>query len=156
MNSKVKHILKELCRLVSIICLFYFVSWLVLTPSQAKGDLNVIIGHKVSVSWYTNSLRETDDTPNINACGKHPKIGDVAVSRDLYNEYSLHCGSKVFVKIGDKLNILTVADLMGERSIYRGKQIKQVDIFTPNKKQAFENGRQDGILILNFSSGSIN
>lgn len=124
---------------LSLLVLFL---WFTL-PTQAET-------YNVSISWYTDAVSETDDTPNVNACGHKPVERDIAISRDLL-KHGLKCGDKVQVIIDNNktYNVYwsTVADVMGATSKYRGNQTMQIDIFTRNKTDALRNGRVQGVLI---------
>ena len=89
---------------------------------------------KVTVTAYTLSADETDDTPTIAAWGDHLKPTDkvVALSRDL-EKLGLKHRSKVYVPGYGKA---TVLDRMNKR--WKMK----VDILLPTKKEAFAWGKQ--------------
>ena len=85
--------------------------------------------HKVTVTFYTLSKSECDNTPYVNALGKRPIIGrDVAISRDLI--YLL--GKYVYI---EGFGVRKVADLMNARFKNR------VDILVSSKKQARRLGK---------------
>jgi len=91
--------------------------------------LKALTVRKVTVTFYTLSESECDNTPYINALGKRPVIGrDVAVSRDLI--YLL--GKYVYI---EGFGVRKVVDLMNARFKNR------VDILVSSKKQARRLGK---------------
>ena len=91
--------------------------------------LRILTVHKVTVTFYTLSKSECDNTPYTNALGKRPIIGrDVAVSRDLI--YLL--GKYVYI---EGFGVRKVVDLMNPRFKNR------VDILVSSKKQARRLGK---------------
>ena len=91
--------------------------------------LKTLTVRKVTVTFYTLSKSECDNTPYVNAIGKRPVIGrDVAVSRDLI--YLL--GKYVYI---EGFGVRKVTDLMNARFKNR------VDILVGSKKQARRIGK---------------
>ena len=91
--------------------------------------LEALTVRKVTVTFYTLSKSECDNTPYINALGKRPVIGkDVAVSRDLI--YLL--GKYVYI---EGFGVRKVTDLMNARFKNR------IDILVGSKKQARKLGK---------------
>ena len=94
-----------------------------------------------SVSAYTNTKNECDDTPNITADGSRVKRGYIALSRDLIDKWG---GSKVYgrevVVLGH--GVFEVRDTMNER--YE----KSADIFFFDKKYAEKFGRKHGVAVI--------
>jgi len=91
--------------------------------------LKTLTVRKVTVTFYTLSKSECDNTPYGNALGKRPVIGrDVAVSRDLI--YLL--GKYVYI---EGFGVRKVVDLMNPRFKNR------VDILVGSKKLARRLGK---------------
>lgn len=151
-----KSIFNIIIILLSIIGIHIIITIPVGSNNNVKSiDLNDINIKKlpVTVSFYTNATDETDSTPDINACGLAPSIGDVAVSRDLIKQ--IPCGTKVLLIFNDGTRYnLVVHDTMGAYTINKGSdkwvngRIKQaVDIYVgQDKKLARKLGRVDGTL----------
>ena len=92
--------------------------------------------HKVTVTFYTLSKNECDNTPYINALGRRPVIGrDVAVSRDLI--YLL--GKYVYI---EGFGVRKVTDLMNARFKNR------IDILVGNKMQARRLGKIKNVKLI--------
>ena len=95
--------------------------------------LKTLTVRKVTVTFYTLSKSECDNTPYVNALGKRPIIGrDVAVSRDLI--YLL--GKYVYI---EGFGVRKVTDLMNARFKNR------VDILVGSKKQARRLGKIENV-----------
>ena len=80
----------------------------------------------VTVSAYSASFDETDDSPNVPAAGGFNKIGQIAVSRDLF-------------KRGWKFNKTIIIDNLGTfvvRDVMNKRFTKRVDVFLTNKWKA--------------------
>jgi len=93
----------------------------------------------VTITCYTPSKDETDDTPNLTAIMEKPiPFRTCAVSRDL--KYLL--GKYIYI---EGFGILRVNDLMNKR--FR----KSVDIVFDNKKRCFEFGKRKHEKILTFN-----
>ena len=93
------------------------------------GKLRILTIHKVTVTFYTLSKSECDNTPYVNALGKRPVIGrDVAVSRDLI--YLL--GKYVYI---EGFGVRKVTDLMNLRFKNR------IDILVSSKRRARRLGK---------------
>ncbi len=91
---------------------------------------------KVTVTFYTLSKNECDNTPYINALGRKPVIGrDVAVSRDLI--YLL--GKYVYI---EGFGVRKVVDLMNPRFKNR------VDILVGGKRQARRLGKIENVKLV--------
>jgi len=91
--------------------------------------LRALTVRKITVTFYTLSKNECDNTPYINALGKRPIIGrDIAVSRDLI--YLL--GKYVYI---EGFGVRKVVDLMNPRFKNR------IDILVSSKKQTRRLGK---------------
>lgn len=91
-----------------------------------------------TVTAYSPTKRECDDTPWVAASGKRPKVGTVAVSRDLF--YSgWPFGSRIYI---EGLGIYRVNDLMHERWENR------IDVFMPNTRLARKFGEREARVVL--------
>ena len=98
--------------------------------------LRALAVRKVTVTFYTLSKSECDNTPYINALGRKPVIGrDVAVSRDLI--YLL--GKYVYI---EGFGVRRVTDLMNPRFKNR------VDILVGNKRQAIKLGKIENVKLV--------
>ena len=97
-------------------------------------EIREIRTHKakaVTVTWYTSTVEECDDTPFITADGTRVKHGIIAISPDLLNTFSY--GDSLYV---DGFGWFTVHDRMNNRWKNR------VDIWTDSRNKAIRNGIQ--------------
>lgn len=103
-------------------------------------DYSIIHLKNLKLTYYTNTIQETDETPNITASNRIVAEGYVALSRDLISKYNVKWGDlfcmqdKCFV-IEDTMNL---------------KNKKSVDIFiyTRDKKKLNRSDKVDGKLVL--------
>jgi 3D (Asp-Asp-Asp) domain-containing protein len=97
--------------------------------------------HVVSITAYTNSVKETDNTPNITASGKKVKKGYIAVSRDLLSKWGGReaFGSKVYIL---DMGIFEIQDVMNK------KWKKKIDIFMYDVNKAKKFGIKKNITII--------
>jgi len=93
----------------------------------------------VTVTWYTSSVDECDDTPFITADGSRTRHGIVAVSRDLLGEIAF--GDSVYI---EGHGGYVVHDTMNAR--WR----RRVDIWCDDKQEAIRNGIQNRMMHWNF------
>lgn len=105
----------------------------VLSPLLSDIDL-VEDAKRVTATAYTNSVAETDNTPNITSTGKRVQSGYIAVSKDLLKE--IKYGSYVYIPNIPGKNIFKVEDTMHPR------KKNTIDIFMKSKKLAMIFGRK--------------
>jgi len=94
-----------------------------------------------TVTAYSASRRECDDTPDITASGEKVKEGFIAVSRDLFSK-GWTFNKRVYIPSLKKIFI--IKDLMNKR--WR----RRLDIFMPSRKAAKKFGKKRLIAILIF------
>jgi len=91
-----------------------------------------------TVTAYSPTKRECDNTPFLAASGRRPRIGTVAVSRDLfYSGWAF--GSRIYI---EGLGIYKINDLMHERWKSR------IDVFMSNTRLARRFGRREARVVL--------
>jgi 3D (Asp-Asp-Asp) domain-containing protein len=101
------------------------------------GETTIFLGIPVTVTAYTNSVRECDDSPNITASGKRVKSGYVAVSPDLEREFGCQFGVQIHLS---DAGFFEVQDRTNPR--YK----RRVDIFMFDSNAAKEFGVKDATL----------
>lgn len=84
-------------------------------------NLDGVVVRYVTITYYNSLESQTDSTPNITASGRKCGIGQVAVSRDLFND-GFKFGEKVYIKDAGEY---IVTDLMHARFKH------SVDIWLP-------------------------
>lgn len=92
----------------------------------------------VKVSAYTPTVEECDDTPFINAAGKHVREGTVAVSPDL-KEQGWTFGKRVYIK---NVGIFVIEDVMNPR--WKNK----LDVFMFDRDRAIQFGLKNTKAVL--------
>jgi len=92
----------------------------------------------VTVTWYTSSIYECDDTPFITADGTKVHRGVLAVSVDLLK--LLPYGTEVDI---EGLGTFTVHDRMN------GRWKRRVDVWCDDRNAAFRNGKVRRVLRYN-------
>lgn len=80
----------------------------------------------LTITAYSSTEGETDDTPNINASNRPVRPGTVAVSRDLFAK-GWSFGKKVYIR---NMGVFTIEDLMHQR------KRNQLDVFMVNGDRA--------------------
>lgn len=93
---------------------------------------------KLTITAYSPTKIETDDTPLITASMNKVRHGIVAVSRDLF-EQGWTFGKKVYI---EGLGIFTIDDLMNKRFKNR------VDVFMWDSKKALKFGKKERTVAL--------
>lgn len=97
---------------------------------------NLRIKKYLDITSYSPRKIETDSTPFINACNVSVAAGQVAVSRDLWNE-GLRCGTLVeIVGIGNFI----VMDKMGFDRKTGKPWTNRMDVFYFSTKEAYKFG----------------
>jgi len=92
----------------------------------------------VTVTAYTASIDECDSTPQHTACLHKVKVGDVAVSRDLFKQGWVF-GKKVYLY---QYGVYTIKDLMHPRFK------SAIDIYVGSKRQAKMLGKNKTLAVL--------
>lgn len=92
----------------------------------------------VTITAYSASTRETDDTPELTADLTPSRVGLLAVSCDLINEFGLKFGERVLIP---EYGVFEIRDIMNKRFK------KRVDILHANRKAALKFGKREGKLI---------
>ncbi|KPJ65939.1 MAG: hypothetical protein AMJ45_04360 [Syntrophobacter sp. DG_60] len=86
-----------------------------------------------TVTAYSPTKRQCDGTPLVTASGTRPKVGTVAVSRDLF--YSgWKFGGRIYI---EGLGIYEINDLMHTR------WKKRIDVFLKNERLARKFGKRE-------------
>ncbi len=91
-----------------------------------------------TVTAYSPTERECDDTPFLAASGRRPKVGTVAVSRDLFYSGWVF-GSRIYI---EGLGIYRINDLMHPRWENR------IDVFLESERLARRFGRREARAVL--------
>lgn len=89
-------------------------------------------GRTLTVTAYSPTRDQCDDTPFVTASNNRVREGICAVSRDLYSK-GWGFGKRVFV---EGHGVFVIDDLMGQRAE------QQIDIFMRDRDQALEFGRR--------------
>lgn len=89
------------------------------------GSIEIITLKNIKATYYTNTIEETDNYPDIGASGRLIYEGAIALSRDLIKKYNLKWGDIIWVEKMNKYYILE--DTMNE------KHHNAIDIFTFNR-----------------------
>jgi len=92
----------------------------------------------VTVTAYTASKDECDSTPQHTACLHKVRVGDVAVSRDLFKQGWVF-GKKVYLY---QYGVYTIKDLMHPRFK------SAIDIYVGSKRQAKMLGKNKTLAVL--------
>ena len=87
----------------------------------------------VTVTHYSSSRAETDDSPAIGACG-HVGPGTVALSRDLFKMYD--CGTRV--RVGGAPYVV--------RDTMHGRWRLRADVWMPSRRAALRAGRRTDVM----------
>lgn len=93
---------------------------------------------EVTVTAYSPRESETDDTPYTTAFMQKVKPGQIAVSRDLFNDGWI-AGKSVYI---DQIGVFVIADLMHPR------KKKHLDVFFNSTNEAIEFGIKKSKAIL--------
>ena len=96
-----------------------------------------IINIEVTVTAYTPTVGETDDTPYITASNTRVRNGIVAISRDIEKKYNL--------KFGDKIHLEGIGTFEYQDRMH-SRWKKRVDIFMYSNKKARQFGKRQTIL----------
>lgn len=91
-----------------------------------------------TVTAYSPTKRECDDTPWLAASGKRPRVGTVAVSRNLFYSGWVF-GSRIYI---EGLGIYRINDLMHPRWENR------IDVFLESERLARRFGRREVKVVL--------
>jgi len=91
-----------------------------------------------TVTAYSPTRTECDNTPFLTASGTKPRVGTVAVSQDLFY-LGWVFGSKIYI---EGLGIYKINDLMHPRWKNR------IDVFLKNKRLARRFGRKEAKVVL--------
>jgi 3D (Asp-Asp-Asp) domain-containing protein len=97
-------------------------------------QIKVVDKENVAISAYSASADETDDSPNVPAAGGFNKMGQIAVSPDLFKRGWTFNKTVVI----DNLGTFVIRDLMNERFT------KKVDVFMGSKEKAKKFGTKKG------------
>jgi len=89
----------------------------------------------VTVTAYSANRRRCDSTPHLTAFMTKPRVGTVAISRDLLRQYSP--GDRVYLK---GFGVFIVNDLMNARFE------KRVDVFVSSPRKARSFGIRKNVL----------
>lgn len=92
----------------------------------------------VTVSAYSSTKDQTDDTPFVNAHGSDVFVGQVAVSRDLMSD-GLTFGSVVWIP---EVGLLRVTDVMNAR------WKRRMDVWCPSREAAKRFGVKDDATVV--------
>lgn len=92
----------------------------------------------VTITAYSSTPEQCDDTPHETATGRSVRVGVLAVSDDLFKELSLAYGQRVLIP---GYGLFEVHDRMHTR--WR----RRVDIWEGDPEAARRFGRQEGVLI---------
>jgi len=95
---------------------------------------------EVTVTAYTNSRAETDDTPNITATGSRVEEGIVAVSRDLLKTIAPYGTLVSFEEHWDTGKSQKGRKFIVDDTMHPRKRM-QVDIFVFDREEALKIGR---------------
>lgn len=87
--------------------------------------------HKIRISAYTKSRRENGNN-NLTASGKKPKVGYIAISRDLLKN-GWEIGKRVYI---ENMGIFEIQDKM------HMKMKNSIDVYMLSRKAALEFGVQ--------------
>ncbi len=101
-------------------------------------DLDSVRSVPVTITAYTSTVWQCDETPYVTASMHGVRNGVLAVSRDLIDEMGLYFGKRVFIP---GHGIFEVRDLMNRR------WTKRVDIWHEDIEVARHFGRQTGTLM---------
>ncbi len=101
-------------------------------------DLDSVRTVPVTITAYTSTVWQCDETPYLTASMHGVRNGVLAVSRDLIDEMGLYFGKRVFIP---GHGIFEVRDLMNRR------WTKRVDIWHEDIEVARHFGRQSGTLM---------
>ena len=104
-----------------------------------KGKKRVKMRKKVKAYAYNATKQQCDKNPDINANGKKPRVGDIAISKDL-EKSGVKMGTKVYIPELDR--IFQVNDRMKQET--KGQK---VDILHRNYRDAKEFGVQNITLV---------
>lgn len=104
----------------------------------APVELSQVRTLPVTLTAYSSTEDQTDDTPYITASNKPVRNGIIAVSHDLMTEWGLNFGQRVLIP---GHGLYEVQDRMNRR--WR----KKVDIWQHDREAAKLFGRQRGVLI---------
>jgi 3D (Asp-Asp-Asp) domain-containing protein len=98
---------------------------------------------EVTITAYTASCWETDETPDRTALMTSPRAGIVAVSRDLFQD-GWTFGKRVYIS---GHGIFTIGDLMARR------HTESIDIFVHKRQEALQMGRSTARAVLIYEEG---
>jgi len=99
---------------------------------------------EVTITAYTTSCWETDETPDRTAIMTKPRAGMVAVSRDLFQD-GWTFGKRVYIS---GHGIFTIGDLMA------GRHTESIDIFVHKREDALQIGRSTARAVLIYEEGA--
>jgi 3D (Asp-Asp-Asp) domain-containing protein len=97
----------------------------------------------VTITSYTASRWETDETPDRTAIMIKPRVGMVAVSRDLFRD-GWTFGKRVYIS---GYGVFTIGDLMAAR------HKESIDIFVHKRQDALQIGRSMARAVLIYEDG---
>jgi 3D (Asp-Asp-Asp) domain-containing protein len=103
-----------------------------------KIDLENIRSVPVTISAYSSTPEQCDDSPHITASSSSVRVGIIAVSSDLFEELELSYGQRVLIP---GYGLFEVHDRMHPR------WKRKVDIWESDTEAARRFGRQQGVLI---------
>ena len=117
--------------LIGMAFLVYLLLSLFGKPKQMNGEIKKAV--LVTVTAYTPTEEECDDTPLVTAFNKRVKAGTIAVSRDLEKQHGWKEGDTINLQ---GIGVFEVADRMHQR------WERKVDILFFDKSEAIEFGKR--------------
>jgi len=104
---------------------------------------------KVSASGYSSSVAETDATPFTTAANTPTRLGVLAISRDLLNEYTPGAP----FSFGDRAHISGVGEFLVEDAM-SARWTNRIDVWFPTREQAIHFGLREVVLSRTLDEGT--
>ncbi|NNF06020.1 MAG: 3D domain-containing protein [Candidatus Eisenbacteria bacterium] len=112
------------------------------TPNRVAEEFRKLFEIEVTVTAYSSTVDQTDDTPFITASNTRVRRGIIALSRDLLREYTPGAP----FEFGDVVEIPGVGNFFVEDTMNK-RYTKRADIWFEHRADAYTWGRQNRSII---------